>query len=120
MLAMRPAAGGSGSKQLRCNRGYPAKIVPDRPRTCCGLLVDYATEDLLPACRRMVLESAKRGDNVGLDEFEDESETSGGSIEEVHDAFYWLFTGSEVFVGRRPDDDEPQAFIVIQPCMYAR
>ena len=72
----------------------------------------------------MVLDSARRGDNVGLDEFQEDDKDSGSGFDgdDVADneGFQVLLLTSELFVGRRPDSDEPEAFIVVQPCMYAR
>jgi len=71
--------------------------------------VGYALVDELAACRRMIGESATRGDNVGLDEYVDERQLR------------LLLDASEIFVARSRDHrPAPQAFIVVQPCLLTR
>ena len=120
MSTTPPATASITDQRLLCrDRMFPTKHVPDLPRTCCSLSIDYASETELPALRRMVLDSARRGDNVGLDEYE-----GCGDVDDVgskDDAFSLLINTSEMFVARHLDcDDEPQAFILLQPCMYTR
>jgi len=120
------AASANNQRDRLCrDRLFPTKHVPDLPRTCCGLSIDYASERELPVCRRLVLDSANRGDNVGLDEYEGIDDADAG--EDVNhklldDSFSLLVNTSEVFVARglRDDNDEPQAFIFIQPSLYTR
>lgn len=90
------------------DRLFPTKRIVDLPRACAGLAVEYATEDDLTDCRRMIVDSARRGDNVGTDEFDGE------------EAFANVLRHSEVFVARGFATSEAKAFIVIQPCLYIR
>jgi len=100
----------SSSNVALCgDRMYVTRHVTDLPRRCAAadLLIDYARLDELDHCRQLVLDSATRADNVGLDEYES-------------DRLQILLQCSEIFAARSRDAGLPQAFIVIQPCLLAR
>jgi hypothetical protein len=68
----------------------------------------------------MVIDSARRGDNVGLDEFGDIG-TTGDDIRKVEETMQTvLLDPSEVFVAHQKESCEPEAFIVIQPNTLTR
>jgi len=88
---------------------YVTRHVTDLPRRCGGeLLIDYARLDELDVCREVVRESAKRADNVGLDQFLSDYD------------FELLLQCSEIFAARSRGTGRPEAFLVIQPCFLTR
>jgi len=89
---------------------YVTRHVTDLPRDCSvrDLLVDYARVDELVICREIVHDSARRADNVGLDQFQ------------THHDFQLLLQCSEIFAARSRETGSPEAFIVIQPCYLTR
>jgi len=67
------SSGGGEAAPLCRDRMYVTRHVAGLPRTCRHVGdvtgVEYARVDELDECRRMIEQSATRGDNVGLDQY---------------------------------------------------
>lgn len=71
------------------------------------MIIDYATTDQLHVCRKIIEDAAKRGDNVGTDEWREGTYSTN-----------LLYELSEIFQATDRDSGRIDAFMFVQYCLY--